>query len=785
MLKQICHFRRRFMKKIIAITMLLNLFIVINSAIVTTKKGPYRVGERIGFNKDCHETDTAARGTCIWFWPDGTSTTQPDDLNHGWQYFTFKQTGMQTILYRRPNAMTIPICGGGSGYDETIEVSVLPAINKTISVSPAIPTAGQPAQFTAANFQTPNSIRWNMGDGTIYHKPMSVSRKSDSPLAASSITHTYATAGSYTVRAYDYNGDDSTPATLVVTVNYPNRSISYTPAKPKAGQPVQFIAINFLSAAIDWTFGDGQIISGGAASITHTYANRGTYTVTARESKTTNEKVTIYITVTDPDRRISYHPQNPRVDQLVSFTASGFLTSAIDWNFGDGTISQNGNVSQSHRYQNPGNYIVSAKDSSINHTPISVSIAVGAENRFIQVNPQEIRVGNPVTVTAHNFRGDVILWNFGDGTVQSGGHTITYIYQKSYRFIISARDENGLSQKEFQTPITVRGINDLINIELAEIKLDNNKYYKVVPKNSKNISAVLRLKMRGTGIVSGIWLADGHPFESFSEVAVQGQIKEIRTKPLPGLPTLQQGLHTITLQLTRPNDSNLNFPILKYYVMSFEDKIETLSPLDGFVAKEEDIPQFSWKSTPQASAYKIVFSSDLYSLLENAEALPWISVKNQLMMQPQPEIWQTIKRNRWIYWKVIAVDTFNQIVAESEIKEFKVVIANAKLSIRQITDLAGNPVLAAQKRVKCKDAHVLVQGDIEYFGDSKFLVLRVFANHELVDQLLFRDVRKNEIRTFETTIPNTSSNTEVLFQVLKTSSPAVIIGLENLYLNRE
>ena len=69
-------------------------------------------------------------------------------------------------------------------------------------------------------------------------------------------------------------------------------------------------------------------------------------------------------------------------------------------------------------------------------------------------------------------------------------------------------------------------------------------------------------------------------------------------------------------------------------------------------------------------------------------------------------------------------------------------------------------------------------------GDSKYLVLRVYANNKLSDQLLFRDVKKGEKRFFETSIPNTGKETRILFQVLNTSSPAVIVGIRNLLLKK-
>ena len=79
----------------------------------------------------------------------------------------------------------------------------------------------------------------------------------------------------------------------------------------------------------------------------------------------------------------------------------------------------------------------------------------------------------------------------------------------------------------------------------------------------------------------------------------------------------------------------------------------------------------------------------------------------------------------------------------------------------------------------------MLPGSIPYKGDSKFLVLRVFAGKTMVDQLLFRDVKKGDTRTFETSIPNKDKSTPITLQVLKTSSPSVIIGIKNLVLKKQ
>ncbi|MCP5103734.1 MAG: PKD domain-containing protein [bacterium] len=460
--------------------------------------------------------------------------------------------------------------------------------------------------------------------------------------------------------------------------------------------------------------------------------------------------------------------------------AQNFITNGIDWNFGDGTIISGGSADMTHRYQTQGSYTVSAKDSTINHTPISVLVTVLPENRYITVAPPEVRTNETVTVQAFNFRGDYILWDFGDGTQRTGGQTETHAYSRAGEYTITARDENGESQVGIINRVSVKGIDDQVNLEIAEIRLDNGKYYQIVPKNSKNIRAVLRMKMRGTGIVSGFWSIDGHPFEFFNETVSQGMVKEIYTREIPGLPTIEPGIHRITLTLTRPGDLNVRFPELKYFVLPYENILKAAAPVDGFICKDKEIPEFSWEEARGANKYQIAFSDHLYPIMNNTPLLKWIDVGTDLKFTPGEQTWNSIKRNRWTYWKVRALTTNGEVVAESDLMDIKVVIATAKLSILKVTDLEGKEIRIYGSSLRTTAQDLLVRGSVEYMGNSDYLVLRVYAGSELCDQLLFRDVKKGEERFFETSIPHKSNRTRVFFQVLKTSSPAVVVGITNL-----
>lgn len=324
-----------------------------------------------------------------------------------------------------------------------------------------------------------------------------------------------------------------------------------------------------------------------------------------------------------------------------------------------------------------------------------------------------------------------------------------------------------------------------LTVEIAEITFDNGKYYKVVPINSKEIRAILRMKMNGTGIAAGYWEVDEQPFEFFSEMVNQGELKEISTSPIPGFPVTEPGLHTVTLVLTKPGGNGLTFPTLKYYVLPEEIPVEILAPADQFVAKEDEVPEFSWKEAQDSSTYQIGFCNYLYPLLSSGYGFKWIDVGKDLKYTPGPETWAGIKRNQWTYWKVRALDTDNNVMAESEIREIKVVTAGTEINIDKVTDLEGREIYIADgNRIQAKTDSILVHGSFQYRGDSEYIVLRVYVDNKLTDQLVFRDVKKDRLCYFETFIPNWEKTGQVVFNLLKTSSPSVIIGIKELILKK-
>jgi hypothetical protein len=668
-----------------------------------------------------------------------------------------------------------------------------------ITVTPSSATINVAGQITASLscvYGVSGTMDW--GDGSTLWSGVDSSFNYPTPQS-----HTYRNPGTFTLH-FHRSMPSGCPQDEYATVTVlENRSVSVTPASPYTGQTATLTAVNFQTPGnITWDMGDGTTYANRGSSITHKFSRTGSFLVRAFDwnGDTGTTPVSKTVNVTTPPRSISYSPSSPRVDQEVTIQALNFGSSSIDWNFGDGTPQATYSAAVAHRYQTAGTFTITAREHGTSLTPVTRSITILPENRSLLLSASEVRVNEPVTVKAVNFRGKQVLWDFGDNSTASvpkaiastaqpaafsGPTTITHVYKLPGNYTITARDENGVSQKTFKASIRILGISDAVNLEVAEITLDNGKYYKVVAKNSKNIRAQLRMKLRGTGIVAGYWIVDGQPYQFFSETAYQGQIKLILTPEVPGLPVFDPGMHTVTVQLTRPAGEAVVFPVLRYFVLPYENEIAVIAPKDGAVIKEDEVATFAWESVLGGSYYQIAFANSVFPLLRNDADLKWRDCPERFRFTPDAEAWGAIKRNEWTYWKVRAVDSGRAVVGESAVLEMKIIVPGAEVSLRQITDLDGNPVAGGSGVTASRSERLLIQGDLTYPADAEFLVLRVYANDALVDQLLFRDVRKDEVRAFETSVPNDAAESRVVFEILKSSSPSLLVGYKELTLKRE
>ncbi len=309
-----------------------------------------------------------------------------------------------------------------------------PAANSTATSSGSIATTGVAPftvtfQDTSVSATSITSWFWNFGDGTTS--------------TAQNPSHTYSTAGTYTVtlEVGNSSGVDTVTYSNVITVTAP------APAAPVANfttsvtsgvfpLPVQFT--NTSTGTITsylWNFGDGSTST--SASPSHTYTTAGTYTASLKVTNSggSNSK-TATITVSSPPPVISLTatPTSGNYPLTVQFTASatGGAVKTWAWAFGDGATSSS--ATGSHTYTTAGSFTATVTATGAG-TPVTKSVTI-----TVTAPPPPVTAkitATPVSGTAPlavNFSGTgstgtiaSYAWNFGDGNTSTGS-TVSHTY---------------------------------------------------------------------------------------------------------------------------------------------------------------------------------------------------------------------------------------------------------------------------------------------------------------------------------------------------------------------
>jgi len=209
---------------------------------------------------------------------------------------------------------------------------------------------------------------------------------------------------------YDY---DNYPLMNPWGAGAPTACFTWAPSLPKVGESVTFdasastpnggIILNY-----EWNFGDGETATG--KTVTHTYTNSGTYTVTLNVTDSeglwdTEQKQIQVVLPHGPEAEFTWTPLTPRTGETIEFDASasqpgwnGTHTMPImeyRWDFGDGNKTTTSTPIIYHSYKTAGNYYVTLtvyapgatpETDTITYKVTAVSVPVGGYSIPIQVH---------------------------------------------------------------------------------------------------------------------------------------------------------------------------------------------------------------------------------------------------------------------------------------------------------------------------------------------------------------------------------------------------------------
>ncbi len=290
----------------------------------------------------------------------------------------------------------------------------------------------------------------------------------------------------------------------------------------------------------------------------------------------------LFISASSLFAAISFFPLQPNVEQEISFLVShpeGIVATTTEWNFGDGTIIR-GSVSPLKRYQKSGVYIVKVTYATYKEKQVSEQASITVvERRRISYTPSLYpALRRPVTFRAENFFSTQILWDFGDdqGNIV-GSPVITHVYTRPGNFTVRALDFGGKSVADIRTRITIKeekGPRSHFQIYFIQLRFEDGKPYRVVPKDYGGLIAYADIKYEGTGILMAQWLVDGLPFKTVSMIMPFARQTTIDSGSIPTLPTYVPGIHEVTLRIIQP-PLEFSLPVLRYFV-SVERRPEKL-----------------------------------------------------------------------------------------------------------------------------------------------------------------------------------------------------------------
>jgi PKD repeat protein len=221
-----------------------------------------------------------------------------------------------------------------------------------------------------------------------------------------------------------------------------------------------------------WDFGDGNNTTG-SIEIQHTYAEDGTYVVSAIFSGPECAETSMLFATVEVNCGIENCPAFIGVESIdcdtYVFSLDGVETGDVAWDFGDG-ITENSSVTADHTYASNGVYIVTAVYNGPACPIAWTNVLTVQVNCSSEIEcPTEIWSGAGTECGVMNYEigsfveGENVTWFPGDGSgPQQGGHFFSHTYTAPGNYSVCAFYTTPLCPNgiEICTSITVESCNE-------------------------------------------------------------------------------------------------------------------------------------------------------------------------------------------------------------------------------------------------------------------------------------------------------------------------------------
>jgi PKD repeat protein len=218
--------------------------------------------------------------------------------------------------------------------------------NRGLALKTAMVFANSEFEIEAQNFRG-GSISWDFGDGPLQTGPRLMK-------------HRYARSGQYRVRAVDFAGRDGKFVEKLILVENDARQINM-PVEVIAGEEIAMQLQNAGPGSFTWKFSDGDSRSGpelrGKA-----FRSPGPHKITVVDASGKYPPLEKTVQVVPDVRSLKGSAGFILPREAVTFTAQNFKGPGIRWDFGDGAVKENGQVTETHVYPALGRYQVRAVD---------------------------------------------------------------------------------------------------------------------------------------------------------------------------------------------------------------------------------------------------------------------------------------------------------------------------------------------------------------------------------------------------------------------------------------
>jgi PKD repeat protein len=321
-----------------------------------------------------------------WSWGDGAVTNTSTLLTFNASH-TYSSGGTYTVNETAANPTYTNI---------TSLSNYITVYNQTVSGFTSNVTFGLAPLAVQFNLTSMNNnatyVNWSWGDGAVTNA---------TTLLTFNATHTYSSAGIYTVNETAVNPYDTNITLLSNYISVYNKTISGFTGTPTSGLfplTVQFNLTSMFNNAtyVNWSWGDGSVTNTStllAFNASHTYSSGGTYTVNetaANPSYTNITSLSNYITVYNQTvSGFTGTPTSGLYPLTVTFTLTSMNNNATyaNWSFGDGTFFNTTTIAAfnaTHQYTAGGVYTVNETAGNPYYTNItSLSNYISVYNQTV------------------------------------------------------------------------------------------------------------------------------------------------------------------------------------------------------------------------------------------------------------------------------------------------------------------------------------------------------------------------------------------------------------------